>query len=427
MNAPRAILAGVGGGRPIAALDVGTSKVAALVGVAGPDGSMKPLGVGVRACSGLKRGLVADMAATETAIRAAMDQAEKQAGVQAAHVLVSLGAGGLMSDVAAVEIAVPGQRVGGEHIAALLAEGRRRIDPGGRTILHAQPALYLLDGQTPVLDPLGFHADRLGVSIHVVSADTPPIRNLDLCVRNAHLGIQAIVAAPVAAGLAVLAEEERELGVALVEIGSGVTSVAVHARGLLLQVATIAMGGGDVTDDIAAAFATRRVHAERIKAVSGSASPTPRDAHEQIEMIAIAEDDAPESSRITRAQLGQVIRQRLTTLFALVNDQLAAMGFSGPGGKQVVLTGGGAELAGIAEFAQAQLGRQVRVGRPRGLVGLAQGSPSAALATLAGLAQFAARDADDLWSLAERHAADARLDTSRSPLMRVARRLRLSL
>ena len=413
--------------RPIAALDVGTSKVAAMVGVAGLDGSVRPLGIGARVCHGIRRGLVADMAATEAAIRGAMDQAERQAGHQASHVVVSLGAGGLMSHVKTIEMPVAGQQVTREQLASLLAEGRRRIDLKPRTVLHAQPALYTLDGETRVTDPIGFHADRLAVDIHVVSADTPPIRNLDQCVRAAHLGIQTIVASPVAAGLAVLAAEERELGVALIDLGAGLTTVSAYGRGLLVEIAAIPMGAQDITDDIAAAFATKRAHAERLKVMHGSAGIAPRDNHEQLETVPIADDDAVEAGRVTRAQLNQVIRARLTTLFAMVGDALGAIGFTGPAGKQVVLTGGGAELGGIAEFAQGALGRQVRVGRPKGLSALTGGDPTGALATLAGLAAFAAADPDDLWSLAERHAARARADDSRSPLARMASRLKASL
>ncbi len=413
--------------RPIAALDVGTSKVAAMVGVASLDGTVRPLGVGARVCHGLKRGLVADMAATEAAIRGAMDMAERQAGHQASHCVVSLGAGGLLSSVKTVEMAIPGQQVTREHIAALLADGRRRIDLKPRTVLHAQPALYTLDGETQVTDPIGFHADRLGVDIHVVSADTPPIRNLDQCVRAAHLGIQTIVASPVAAGLAVLAHEERELGVALVDLGAGVTTVAAYGRGLLVEIAAIPMGGQDITDDIAAAFATKRSHAEKLKAMYGSASLAPRDNHEQLETVPISDHDAPETGRVTRAQLNHIIRARLTTLFSMIADALTTIGFTGPAGRQVVLTGGGAELGGIADFAQGALGRQVRIGRPRGLNELTGGPATAALATLMGLAAFAAQDPDDLWSLAERHAARARADDSRSPLARMASRLRSSL
>jgi cell division protein FtsA len=414
--------------RPIAALDVGSSKVAALVGVAGLDGTVTPLGLGARACRGVKRGLVNDMAATEAAIRAAMDDAERQAGMQAGHVVVSLSAGGLASEVAEVELPVPEGRVTREHVARLLAEGRRSIDEGpGRTVLHAHPALYVIDGTNRVSDPVGFHAAKLGVGIHVVTASTPPIRNLDECVRAAHLGIQTIVASPVAAGMAVLETEERDIGVALIELGAGVTTIGCYASDQLLAIASVAMGGQDITDDIAATLATRRIHAEKLKNVHGSATLTPRDSHEFVDVPPIVEDGAAEPGRATAAQLNQIIRARLDQLFGRVNEALKTIGFTGQSGRQVVLTGGGAELAGIADFAQSALGRAVRVGKPRGLAQLSGDSNNAAWATVAGLAAFAAADPDNLWTLAEAQARRAQSGTPKSGLLRLVHNLRQGL
>jgi cell division protein FtsA len=388
------------GERIVAALDVGTSKVAALIAMVGGDGAPRVIGVGQRVCQGVRQGLVADMERTENAIRAAVDQAERNAGVQVEQVFVNLSAGGLDSDIVSVEVDIAGHRIERADIEHVQAEGRASINPGNRTVLHAQPALYTIDGLTGVMNPLGFHAERLGVDIHLITADTPPIRNLDVCVRNAHLGVQTIVASPVAAGLACLAPEERELGVALIEIGAGVTNVAVHARGMLVGLASIPMGSNDITDDIASAFATKRSHAERMKTLYGSATTSPKDNHDMIEVMPISDDDGVEPTRCTRAQLIAVIRQRLDMLFGEVASRLAEMGFVGPSGRQVVLTGGGAELKSIADFAQGVLGRSVRLGRPRGLTGLPEAQGSCAFSTLAGLALYAADGAEDIMSAA---------------------------
>ncbi len=388
------------GDRVVAALDVGSSKVAALIAMIGGDGSPRVIGVGQRVCQGVRQGLIADMALTETAIRAAMDQAERNAGIQAETVFVNISAGGLDSDTVSVEVDIAGHRIERADIEHVQGEGRARLNPGHRTILHAQPALYMIDGTTPVTNPLGFHADRLGVDIHLITADTPPIRNLDVSVRNAHLGVETIVASPVAAGLACLAPEERELGVALVEIGAGVTNVAVHARGMLVGLASIAMGSSDITDDIASAFSTRRVHAERMKTFYGSATTSPKDNHDMIEVVPISDDDGVEPTRCTRAQLISVIRQRLDLLFGEVGERLAEMGFVGPMGRQVVLTGGGAELKSIADFAQGLLGRSVRLGRPRGLIGLPEAQSGCAFSTLAGLALYAGSGIEDIMNVA---------------------------
>jgi cell division protein FtsA len=386
--------------RVIAAIDVGSSKVAALVAMADGENMPRVIGSGVRASNGLKRGLVADMAKTETAIRAAMMQAEKAAGVEIESVMVNLSAGGLDSDVTSVEIDIAGHRISEDDMAALLQAGRARIDEtiskAGRSTLHAEPTLYTVDGLEGVTNPRGFHADRLAVDIHVLTAATPPCRNLDLAVRNAHLDVEAIVASGVAASASVLNDEERELGVALVEIGAGVTTVAVHGGGMLAGLVSIPIGAGDITADLAASFATRRAAAERLKTLSGAATSAPRDNHDMIEIPPLDAEDGQESRRVPRSELIAVIRARLDQLFGEVDGALKDIGFTGAAGRQVVLTGGGAELRGIADFAQGALARNVRVGRPRGLIGLPEAQGTAAFATLAGLILYGSQPRLDL-------------------------------
>ncbi len=383
----------------VTALDIGSSKVSALIAEPGEDGEIKILGTGQRESRGVKRGLVADMERTEATIREAVEQAERIAGINVESAFVGFSGGGLASTVASVEVEIGGGRVEEHEIEQLLAVGRDSIDPQGKMILHAIPALYTLDGLHGVKKPLGLHADKLAVDIHVVAAEPSPIKNLDLCVRSAHLGVSAIVASPVAAGLACLSEEERELGVALVELGGGVTNVSVFAGGMLAGLKSLPMGGIDISDDIASAFGTRRAEAERMKCFYGSATTSPRDNHDMIELKPIAGgEDGTEASRITRAQLIGVIRQRLEHLTGDIASALKELGFSGPFGRQVVLTGGGSELKGIADYAQGVLGRAVRIGRPK-MPGLPEAHGGPAFTTLAGLAQFAASGDLDLTSI----------------------------
>lgn len=385
----------------ITALDIGSSKVSAMIAQKGDGGELIVLGTGQRESRGVKRGYIADMGATEAAVREAVEQAERIAGINIENVWVGFSAGGLVSDVAEVEFELGGHRVEQQDIDALLAAGRNSIDPQGRMVLHAQPALYTLDGLTGVKKPLGLHADRLGVHIHVVAADGSPVRNLDLCVRSAHLEVKSIIAAPVATGLACLSDEERELGVALVEIGAGITNVSLFAGGMLVGLCSIPMGGQDITDDIASAFGTRRAQAERMKCFHGSANASPRDNHEMIPVMPIAaEDDVHGGMQITKAQLIGVVRQRLEHQMDEIRKSLAQLKFEGPVGRQVVLTGGGAELKGIADYAQQALGRSVRIGRPRGLTALPEAHGGPAFATLAGLAFYAASDPIDLRGVA---------------------------
>ena len=385
----------------ITALDIGSSKVSAMIAQKGDGGELIVLGTGQRESRGVKRGYIADMAATEAAVREAVEQAERIAGINIENVWVGFSAGGLVSYVAEVEFELGGHRVEQQDIDALLAAGRNSIDPQGRMVLHAQPALYTLDGLTGVKKPLGLHADRLGVHIHVVAADGSPVRNLDLCVRSAHLEVKSIIASPVATGLACLSEEERELGVALVEIGAGITNVSLFAGGMLVGLHSIPLGGQDITDDIASAFGTRRAQAERMKCFHGSANASPRDNHEMIPVMPIAaEDDVHGGMQITKAQLIGIVRQRLEHQMDEIRKALAHLKFEGPVGRQVVLTGGGAELKGIADYAQQALGRSVRIGRPRGLTALPEAHGGPAFATLAGLAFDAATDPIDLRGVA---------------------------
>jgi len=380
----------------VTAVDIGSSKVCALIAEPEENGGLKILGTGQRESRGIRRGFIADMERTEATVREAVEQAERIAATNIEDVFVGFSAGGLVSTVANVEVEIGGDRIERDDIDQLLTVGRDAIDPQGRMVLHALPALYTLDGLQGVKNPLGLHADKLAVDIHVVAADPAPVRNLDLCVRSAHLGVSAIVASPVAAGKACLSEEERELGVALVELGGGVTNVSVFAGGMLVGLKSLQIGGIDITDDIASAFGTRRTEAERMKCFCGSASTSPRDNHDMIELVPIAgAEDGTEAARITRAQLIAVIRQRLEHLTGEIANALKELGFAGPFGRQVVLTGGASELKGIADYAQGVLGRAVRVGRPK-LPGLPEAHSGPAFSTLAGLAQFAASDELDL-------------------------------
>jgi len=384
----------------IAALDIGSSKVGALICTLGDDSRLQVLGTGQREGRGVKRGFITDMEASEQAVREAVELAERMSGVTIEDVWASFGAGGLVSEVANVEVELGGHRVEQSDINELLAGGRGAIDRNGQVVLHAHPALYTIDGVEGVKNPIGLHADRLGVDIHVIAADPAPLRNVDYVIRSAHLGVKAIVASPVAAALACLTEDERDLGVALVELGAEVTNVSLHAGGMLVGLRSIPLGAKDVTDDIACAFGVQRRDAERLKCFYGSAMTSPRDNHEMIEARQIGSEEGGDPLRLTRAQLMTVIRQRVEEMTAKIDEALRSLGFTGPVGRQVVLTGGGAELKNIADYMQGVLGRSVRVGRPKQLTGLPDAHSGPAFSTLVGLAMLAATGTGDLRDLA---------------------------
>src|SRR3954471_8300867 len=355
---------------PIAALDIGSSKVSAIIARPDGEGRLTVLGTGQRESRGVKRGFITDMSASEFAVREAVELAERMSGFTVEDVWASYGAGGLVSDVANVEVELGGHPVEQADIDQLLAAGRDAIDKNGQVVLHAHPALYTIDRAQGVQQPIGLHANRLGVDIHVIAAEPAPLRNIDTVIRQAHLGVKAIVASPIAAGLACLSEEERELGVALVEMGAEVTNVSVQLGGMMAGLRTIELGARDITNDIAAAFAVQRRDAERLKCFYGSAMTSPRDNHEIIEATQIGAEQGAEPMKMTRAQLMMAIRQRVEEMVGEIEAALKGLGFTGPVGRQVVLTGGGAELKNIADYMQGVLGRSVRLGRPRQIAGL---------------------------------------------------------
>lgn len=395
--------------RVFGAVNIGSFRISAMIAGMSESGEMVVLGSGHRAAQGIRRGYVTDMAAATYAVRDAIERAEKLAGTSVSSVWIGCSGAGLASRIAPVEIEIGGRRIEEEDIEHLLVSARESLEPDGRMVLHAQPACYFLDGAEGVANPRGLHAERLGVDIHVMLADGAPMRNLTEAVQNAHLEVEAMVASPLATGYACLSAEERDLGVALVEFGAQVTNVSVYMGGMLVGLTAIPRGSADITDAIASAFGIRRFQAERLKCVHGSAIASPADHREMIPVDGPAEDSAgpiargaDDKNRIPRAELISVITGELDLLVSDVGRSLESLGYSGRHGRQVVLTGGGAELAGLADYAQSALGKPVRIGRPPQLKGLPEAHGVPGFATLAGLVLYAAEDPIDIRSVGSR-------------------------
>lgn len=387
------------------AVNIGSFRISAMIAGLAENGDMIVLGSGHRASQGIKRGYITDMQAATYAVRDAIERAEKLAGTSVSSVWIGCSGAGLSSRIAQVEIPIGGRRIEEDDIEHLLVSARNGLEPDGRMVLHAQPAHYTLDGAHGVANPKGLHAEMLGVDIHVMLADGAPVRNITESVQNAHLDVEAVVASPVAAGYACLHPEERELGVALIELGAEVTNVSVYAGGMLLGMMAIPSGSADITDAIASHFGIRRFQAERLKCVSGSAIASPTDHREMVPVNGPGEEQvgpmarhADDKNRVPRAELVSVITGELDKLVAEIGKVLKALGFTGQSG-QVVLTGGGAEMAGIADYAQGALGRPVRVGRPPSLRGLPEAHGVPGFSTLAGLVLYAAADPVDVRSV----------------------------
>ncbi|MDG2001813.1 MAG: cell division protein FtsA [Novosphingobium sp.] len=394
--------------RVLAAVNIGSFRISAIVAGVTEDGDLIVLGSGHRASQGIKRGYVTDMSAATYAVRDAVERAEKMADTSVSSVWIGCSGAGLASQVAEVEIEIGGRRIEQDDVDHLLRSARDVIRPDGRMVLHAQPARYRLDGAHGVADPNGLHAERLSVDIHVLLADGAPVRNITEAVQNAHLDVESVVGSPIAAGYASLSPEERDLGVALVEFGAQVTNVAIYSSGMIVGLAAIPMGSDDITDAVASAFGIRRFQAERLKCVNGSAIASPSDHREMIPVNAPGDEEtgpvarhADDKNRIPRAELVGVITSQLGSLMEEINKALKSLNFGTDRSQQVVFTGGGAELAGLADFAQSALGKPVRVGRVPHLAGMPEAHVKPGFSTMAGLVLYAAADPVDIRSIGE--------------------------
>lgn len=397
--------------RLFGAVNIGSFRTSAMIVGRNEAGGLAVLGSSHRASQGVKRGYIVDMVAASHTVRDAVERAEREAGTSLTGVWIGCSAAGLESRIERVDISIGGRRIEDEDVDHLLYAARHHIQPEGRTVLHAQPAHYTLDGAHGIANPRGLHAETLGVDVHVMLAEGPPVRNLIEAVQSAHLDVEGVVASPLAASYACLTREERELGVALIELGAEVTNVSVHAAGMLLGMRAVAHGAADITNAIAARFGIRRMHAERLKCVSGSAIAAPSDHKEMICVLGPNEDNhddpiargADDRNRIPRAELVAVVTDQLATLTASLSETLKELGFGHSKAGKIVLTGGGAELAGIADYAQGALGRPVRVGRPSALPGLPEEHALPGFAMLAGLCLYAAEDPPDIRSIGPRY------------------------
>lgn len=373
----------------VAALDVGSSKVCCFIARQTDEGGVRVVGIGHQVSTGLKAGAVVDMEETETSIRTAVDAAERMAGAPIDEVYVNLTLSDIRSDGFAVEVAVEGHEIGSADILNVLDRGREAFDAHGREIIHALPISYAVDDAVGVREPRGLIGERLGVDMHVVTAAASPIRNLEACVARGHLRVAGFVASPYAAGLSSLVEDEKDLGVVLVDMGGGTTSIAVFIDGAMAYTAVIPVGGNHVTNDIARGLLTPVAHAERMKTLFGSALPSASDDREIIDVPQVGENDVDSMSRIPRSMLTGIIRPRLEETFELVRDCLVESGFDHMAGRRVVLTGGAAQLPGTRDLASRVLDKRVRVGQPLTVSGLADVTQGPAFSTCAGLLTYA--------------------------------------
>ncbi len=376
----------------VAALDIGTTKVCCLIAdpavERGPyeDQGPRIVGIGHQVSKGLRSGTIIDLDETEASIRATVETAEQLAGENIREVVVNLSGGQPVSRLMAYEISIAGHEIGDadlRHILdpAHLAGG----DDRDRETIHHIPVGYSIDGNRGVRDPRGMYGERLGVNMHVIKAHSGSIRNLETSIARCHLGVESLVVSPYASALAALVDDEMKMGATCVDMGGGTTTIAVYFDGELVHTDVVPLGGAHVTNDVARGLSTSLAHAERMKTLYGSAIPSANDDREVIKVPLVGEEDAADTSQVPRSMLVGIIRPRVEEILEMVRDRLIAANFDRVAGRRLVLTGGASQLPGLGDLAGTVLDKQVRLGRPKSVDGLAEAVAGPAFSTCVGL------------------------------------------
>jgi cell division protein FtsA len=378
----------------VTVLDVGSSKVCCVIArlkpreegpiLRGRTHEVQVIGIGHQKSHGVKSGVIVDLDRAEHAVRLAVDAAERMAGLTVESLIVNLTAGRLRSESYTATINLGGHEADAADIRRVLAAGARQALKAERVVVHSLPAAFSLDAEGGVRDPSGMVGETLGVTMHVVTGDAAPLRNLELCINRAHLSVERMVATPYASGLAALVDDELEMGAACIDLGGGTTTISVFADGKFVHGDAIPVGGSHVTMDMAKGLSTRLDDAERLKVMHGSALPGSADDRDVVSIQPMGNEDGEMPVQVPRSVMTRIIRARVEETLEMLRDRLARSAH-GSAGKRIVLTGGASQLAGLPEAARRILGRNVRVGRPLGIAGLPAAAKGPAFSTVVGL------------------------------------------
>lgn len=352
----------------IAALDIGTKKVACIIAVPDDNFGMRMIGKGIAASRGMKAGAVTDMAAVEEAIRSAVGKAERMAGVAVQAVSVNVGNRSLRSDYLNVQTEFASGEVADRDLKRVLGSSLSEFSQPEYVILHALPQTWSVDNENGIRDPRGMFGKKLGVDMHFVLSSVGPLRNLAHCIDRRHLNIRNVLASPYAAGLSVLTADEKDLGSMVIDMGGGVTSMSIFRDNTLVYTDAIALGGHNVTNDIARVLMTPPEAAERIKLLYGSALRGMDNDQDIVPCPPMGAQD--ELHEEPRSLLNEVINARIVEIFQHLRARLEKKGMEHYCGRRIVLTGGGANLNGARELAEQIFNKRVRIGVPHGIMGL---------------------------------------------------------
>jgi cell division protein FtsA len=378
-------------------LDIGTSKVCALVAARDEvTNSLKILGMGIAESEGLNRGVVVNIEKTIKSIERVIDQAEQQSGQKIEEVVVGIAGDHIQSLTTRglVGISNPNHEIEIADVERVIEESRNIKIPSERKILHVIPQDFIIDGQDGILDPVGMSGVRMEANVHIVTGLDTAIQNIYRCVEKLKLGVKDIILEPLASSYAVLDEEEKEVGVALVDIGGGTTDIAIFEENIIRFTSVFGIAGKQVTDDIRKGLGIIATQAERIKREYGHAH---RNSIMQDEVFMIPGIGGRKPLETTKSFLAQIIQPRMEEIFEFALSEIRRSGFSGKLGAGVVITGGCSLLKGAEELAQEVFGMPVKIGIPSSIAytGLAPEIKNPVFSTAVGLSMFGLKNRED--------------------------------
>lgn len=391
----------------IAGLDIGTTKIAALIAEITDDMRVNIVGVGLVPSKGLRRGTVVDIEQATESIVQAVEQAEHMAGRRIESVFVGITGEHIRSLNSKGMIAVtsPTREISREDVERVMDSSRTVVLTPDREIIHAIPRGYIVDGQNGIRHPEGMSGSRLEVETHIIHGSSTFLQNVTKCVQRAQLQVSALVVEPIATAEAVLTEAERNLGVALADIGGGTTDVAVFTDGEIYYTGVIPIGGNHVTNDISMGLRTPPEESERVKLQYACAL---KELVGENEVVPHRPMGSNEERKVPAKVLAEIVEPRMRELFELIYEEIKKSGVAGmlPGG--LVLSGGGSLMRGVAELAREVTDMPVRVGRPMNVGGLADKVDSPVFATGVGLLLYGLKHSD-LTGDSRRHSWFARI------------------
>ena len=350
----------------VVGVDIGTTKVCAIVAAEDDLGRVNILGVGVSPSDGLNRGVVVNIDRTVNAVREAIEEAEHAAGVEVENVIVGIAGDHVQSFQSRGVVTIRHGEITQDDVQRLLEDTTHVAMPADREILHVIPQEFIVDGQDGVADPVGMSGVRLEANVHIITGLVSAAKNIYRCIEKAGFQVADIVLEPLASSFSCLHDDEKEVGVALIDIGGGTTDIAVFEDHTIRHTAVIAVAGNKVTDDIRKGLGVMRDQAEQLKRQFGVALADFADTNEQIEIPGIG--GRPEKT-IGRDTLGQVIQPRMEEILEIAAIEIKRSGYGRHLGVGCVLTGGGSLIPGTADLAAEVLGMEARIGRPMGLSG----------------------------------------------------------